>query len=201
MSDTPPTDSIARLAVALQKLPGIGPRGAERIVFWLLKASPDEALGLADAIRDVKTRVHPCRICYNLTEADRCSICADPRRDHSLIVVVEQPKDLLALEATGRIRGVYHVLMGHIAPLDGVGPDDLTIDALLGRVRDGHIREVVLATNPTMEGDGTALHIQSLLATTGVTVTRLARGLAAGSQIEYATPAMLSDAFDGRKDL
>jgi len=194
-------ESLNRLMNELQKLPGIGPRSAERVAFHLLRASQAEAMALAEAIRDVKQNVRHCSVCYNLTETDPCAICADPKRDHGEIWVVEQPKDLMALEATGAIRGVYHVLMGHIAPLEGIEPADLTIDALLRRVRAGGVREVVLATNPTVDGDGTALHIQSLLEGTGVRVTRPARGLAVGSQIEYATKAMLEAAIRGRSPM
>jgi len=182
----------------LRKLPGIGPRSAERIAFYLLKAQREQALALAEAVVAVKDKLRPCSRCFNLAEGELCHICADHRRDQSQVVVVEQPKDLLSLESTGLVTGVYHVLMGHIAPLEDVGPADLTIDALLKRVRAGGVREVVLATNPTVEGDATALHISSLLADTGVTVTRLARGLALGSQIEYANRAMLEEAFRSR---
>lgn len=191
-------EPLERLMRHLQKLPGIGPRSAERIAFYLLRADVDEALALSDAVRDVKERLRQCSICFNLTDQDPCGICADPRRDHGQILVVEQPKDVLALEATGVVRGVYHVLMGHVAPLEGVEPSDLTIDALLARARGGTVKEVVLCTNPTMEGDGTALHLHSLLQAAGVQVTRLARGLAVGSQVEYATPAMLEAAIRGR---
>ncbi|MCK4341277.1 MAG: recombination protein RecR [Phycisphaerae bacterium] len=183
----------------LKKLPGIGARSAERVAFHLLKADREEALALAQAIMATKDEIRPCSRCYNLADGELCSICADPRRDQGQIIVVEQPKDLLALEATGVITGVYHVLMGHIAPLEGVEPGDLTIDLLLSRVKSGDVREVILATNPTLEGDTTALHIISLLADIGVTVTRLARGIAPGSQIEYANRAMLEEAFRGRR--
>ncbi len=183
------------------RLPGIGPRSAERLAFHILKSDKKTALSLAAAIRDVKEMVRHCRICYNLTEKDPCLICTDPRRDTSQVFVVEQPKDLLLLEATGLIRGVYHVLLGHIAPLDGVEPDDLTIAALIERVKQGGVREVIISTNPTMEGEGTALHIKSLLQDIeGVSVTRLARGLPSGSQIEYATRAVLQDAIEGRRE-
>jgi recombination protein RecR len=182
------------------KLPGIGPRSAERLAFHILKSEKQTALALAAAIRDVKDVVRHCRACYNLTEQDPCRICADTKRDASQVFVVEQPKDLLLLESTGLVRGVYHVLLGHIAPLDGVEPDDLTIGALLQRVKAGGITEVVIATNPTMEGEGTALHIKSILADIPtVNVTRLARGLPSGSQIEYATRAVLQDAIEGRR--
>ncbi|MBN1491625.1 MAG: recombination protein RecR [Phycisphaerae bacterium] len=182
----------------LERLPGIGPRSAERIAFHLLRTEPEDAFALADAVRDVKERLRHCTRCFNLTDTDPCGICSDPKRDASQVVVVEQPKDVLALEGTGVVRGVYHVLMGHIAPLEGVEPSDLTIEALLARVRSGTVREVVLATNPTVEGDGTALHLHSLLTPMKVQVTRLARGLAVGSQVEYATRAMLEAAILGR---
>jgi len=194
-------EPLERLMKQLEALPGIGPRSAERIAFYLLRAERDEALRLAEAIRDVKEKLRHCPRCFNLTDRELCAICSDPRRDASQIVVVEQPKDVLALEATGVVRGVYHVLMGHIAPLEGVEPADLTIEPLLNRVRSGGVTEVVLATNPTVEGDGTALHLHSLLQGSGVKVTRLARGLAVGSQVEYATRAMLEAAMVGRTSM
>jgi recombination protein RecR len=193
------TGPLQRLMDELKKLPGIGTRSAERIAFHLLKATREEALALAQAVMATKDEIRPCSRCFNLADSELCSICADARRDTGQILVVEQPKDLLALEATGAITGVYHVLMGHIAPLEGVDPHDLTIDALVRRVRAGGVREVILATNPTLEGDATALHITSLLADSGVTVTRLARGIAPGSQIEFANRAMLEEAFRGRR--
>jgi len=194
-------ETIERLMEELGKLPGIGARSAERLAFHILKAAPEEALGLADAIRAVKTKIRPCRTCFNLSEGESCPICADPRRDRSVICVVEQPKDLLAIESAGAFRGVYHVLMGQISPLEGVEPEDLTIDALLGRVRAGGVREVILATNPTVAGDGTALHVASLLEKLGVAVTRLARGLPAGGQIEYASQSILADAINERRKM
>lgn len=181
-----------------ERLPGIGPRSAERLAFHILKSDRETALALAQAVRDVKDRVRHCGTCYNLTESDPCVICADSRRDQGQIYVVEQPKDLLLLESTGLIQGVYHVLLGHIAPLDGVEPGDLTLAALAERVKAGDIREIVIATNPTLEGEGTALHIKSLFADQSVEVTRLARGLPSGSQIEYASRAVLQDAIEGR---
>lgn len=191
-------ESLTRLKDAFQTLPGVGARGAERMAFHVLRSSEAEAKALADAILAVKRDVFHCSVCYNLTEKNPCGICSDGRRDAAEIWVVEQPKDLMALEATGLVRGVYHVLLGHIAPLEGVEPGDLTIDALVKRVRKGGIREVVLATNPTLEGDGTGLHIQSALQDTGVTITRPSRGLASGSPLEFASPAMLEAAIRGR---
>jgi recombination protein RecR len=191
-------ESLANLKEQFQKLPGIGPRSAERLAFHVMREPRTFAAALAQGILDVKDKIIHCRTCYNLTEADPCAICADPQRDATVIWVVEQPKDLLALEATGLIRGHYHVLMGHVAPLEGIEPEDLTIDALTERVRSGTVREVVLALNPTLDGDGTALYIQSLLKEYDVAVTRPARGLAVGSQLEYASLGMLESAIRGR---
>lgn len=201
MSDTLLTGPLQRLIDELKHLPGIGARSAERIAFHLLKAERDEALALANAIIATKDNIRPCSRCFNLADGELCHICADHRRDQSQIVVVEQPKDMVNLESTGLITGVYHVLMGHIAPLEGVEPADLTIAALLQRVKTGDVREVILATNPTLEGDATALHITSLLSDTNVSVTRLARGIAPGSHIEYANRSMLEEAFRGRKQI
>lgn len=197
------TQSIQNLMDELSRLPGIGMRSAERIAFHLLKEKPEEALKLADAIRDVKTRIKHCSICSNLTEQDPCSICTDPSRDQTVVCIVEQPKDLLALESTGLYRGVYHVLLGRIAPLEGIDPPDLTIDQLMTRLTTGTIKEIIMGTNPTLEGDGTALHIQSEIQSKfpHIQVTRLARGLPAGSSIEYANRNILSDAIAGRQKM
>ncbi|MCH9034058.1 MAG: recombination protein RecR [Planctomycetes bacterium] len=196
-----PIESLARLKEEFQKLPGIGPRSAERLAFHVLREKREYAAGLAQALLDVKDRIIHCGICFNLTESDPCPICANPQRDRKEIWIVEQPKDVIVLESTGLVRGTYHVLMGHIAPLEGIEPEDLTIDALIERVRRGGVREVVLALNPTLDGDGTALHIQSLLSGCDVTVTRPARGLAVGSQLEYASLSMLESAIRGRTPL
>jgi recombination protein RecR len=195
------TQSIQRLMQELARLPGIGMRSAERIAFHLLKQSPEEAMKLAEAIQDVKTRIRHCTTCYNLTEADPCNICADAGRDHGLVCIVEQPKDLLALESAGLYKGVYHVLLGRIAPLEGIEPGDLTIEPLMDRIASGVVRELIMGTNPTMEGDGTALYIQSVVQSRfpDVHVTRLARGLPAGSSIEYANRNILADAISGRQ--
>ena len=195
------SQAIERLIEEFGNLPGIGARTAERLAFHILKSTEPEAMSLADAIRDVKRLVRPCTRCFSLAEAELCAICADPRRDAGAICVVEQPKDLLALESTGAYRGLYHVLMGHIAPLEDMEAEDLTIGALVARVKAGGVREVILATNPTVAGDGTALHITSLLAPTGVKVTRLARGLPTGGQIEYANKSILTDAINERRQV
>jgi recombination protein RecR len=194
-----PANAIARLSEELGKLPSIGPKTAERLTHHLLKADRGEVLALADALRAIKDQVHACRQCFNLTEGELCHLCADPRREASLICVVEQPHDLAALERAGTYRGLYHVLQGRLAPLDNVGPEQLTIDALLRRVQQGGVQEVIMATNPTLEGDGTALYISNLLAGTGVRVTRLARGLPSGSLLEIANNQMLADALEGRR--
>jgi recombination protein RecR len=191
--------AIDRLVKEFVRLPGIGPKTAERLTHYLLGADKSEALALADALRSIAEQVHACRQCFNLTEGELCNICTDPRRDASLICVVEQPRDLAALERAGTYKGLYHVLQGRLAPLENVGPEQLTVDALLRRVRQGGIQEVILATNPTIEGDGTALYISNLLAGTGVRVTRLARGLPSGSVLEFANSQMLVDALEGRR--
>jgi len=187
--------------IALGKLPGIGARTAERLAFHILKTPESEALALADAIRDVKTLIRPCSRCFNLAEDELCVICADPRRNGGQICVVEQPKDLLSLESTGSYLGVYHVLMGHISPLDGIAPEDLTIAELETRVKSGPVEEVILATNPTVAGDSTSLYIAERLKGLGVKITRLARGLPAGGQIEYANRSILSDAINERREV
>lgn len=195
------TESLNKLIEEFGRLPGIGPKTAERLAFYVLKADPPEAMKLADAIRDVKTRIRRCQVCWNLSEEDICRICADPQRDQSLICVVEQPKDVISLEKTGTCKWLYHVLGGHIAPLDGVEADDLTIKPLVERVRSGQVREIIMATNPNLEGDGTSLYISSLLRPLGVRITRLARGLPTGSTIEYASGKILTDAILGRQEL
>lgn len=194
--------SVSALVDALAGLPGIGRRTAERLAFWVLKAETAEAMALAEAIAAVKREVRHCGVCWNLTDADPCRICADASRDAALVLVVEQPKDLISLEQTRMHRGVYHVLMGRLDPLDGVGPDALTIDDLVARVQDSArnargvpVREVILGLNPDMEGDSTALQVAQRLAASGIAVTRLARGLPSGSQIEFANRAALADAI------
>jgi recombination protein RecR len=192
------TQSLNNLIVQFAKLPGVGPKTAERLTFYILKSDTREAMALAEAISEVKKNIRQCKTCFNLAESETCSICADPRRDKSIICVVEQPKDVISLEKTGLCKWGYHVLNGHIAPLEGVEPGDLTIDALVKRIRTGGIAEVVMATNPNLEGDGTALYIHSLLSAMNVKVTRLARGLPTGSTIEFASGNILADAILGR---
>ncbi len=195
------TGAVDRLVSELGRLPGIGAKSAERLAHHLLKCPAEEALALAEAIRAAKDQVRHCRDCFHLTESDQplCAVCRNPARDPGVVCVVEQPRDLLALEKAGAFRGVYHVLLGRLAPLQGIGPDQLTVDALEARVRGGAVRELILATNPNLEGDGTALFVASRLADCGVPITRLARGLASGGALEFANKEMLADAFQGRQ--
>lgn len=199
MTDT--AGAISALQRELTKLPGIGPKSAERIAHFLIAGDRRVAVALGDALRAVVERVRPCRECFNLTEGDLCPICRDGRRDAGLICVVEAPRDVALFERAGSFRGLYHVLGGRLAPLDGVGPDRLAFEPLVQRIRRGGVREVILATSPTLEGDGTALYAGTLLAGTGVTVTKLARGLPTGSSLELANPQMLADALDGRRSV
>jgi len=198
-------EPVSRLIESFLRLPGIGRRSAERLAFHVLKSPEDEATALAGAIRDVKKLVRHCDVCFNLSREALCSICADARRDRSRVLAVEQPKDLLAIETTGAYRGLYHVLMGRIDPMEGVGPEDITLDALLRRVDEPSvnagrtaIEEVILGTNPTLEGDATAMYIGEQLATRRVRVTRLARGVPLGGRLEQAGKAVLADAIEGR---
>jgi recombination protein RecR len=193
------TDSIATLVDEFAKLPGIGKKSAERLAYHVLRVHKTEALGLADAIRNVKENVRYCRTCFNLAEQEECVICRDPRRDHTVVCVVEQPRDLIALEQAGTYNGVFHVLLGRIAPLEGIGPEQLTVDQLVERIRKGQFREVIMGTNPTLEGDGTALYISNALAGLPVEITRLARGITTGSVLEFANKEILADALSGRQ--
>lgn len=201
-------EPVDRLIDELTKLPGIGRRSAERIAFFLLKSTREEAGALSKAINDVKSRVRHCAICFNLTDVDPCRVCVSADRDASLILIVEQPKDVISLEQTGVYRGVYHVLMGRIDPLNGVGPGELTLNHLLARIDDPKVnargvavKEVILGLNPDLEGDTTALYLAEQLGKRGIKVSRLARGLPAGSQLEYASKAVLADAIQGRQSM
>jgi recombination protein RecR len=191
--------AIARLCEEFGKLPGIGPKSAERLTHFLLAGDRRNALALAEALRDLVEKIRPCRQCFNLTEGELCSICADSKRDRSTLCVVEFPRDIAVLERMGSYKGLYHVLNGRLAPLDDVGPDKLTFEALASRVRTTGIQEVILATSPTLEGDGTALFASNLMAGAGVKITRLARGLPSGSSLELANTQMLADAMEGRR--
>jgi recombination protein RecR len=190
---------MQRLLEELAELPGIGPKSAERIAHFLLAGDRRHAVALAEALHDVAEKIRPCKECFNLTDQERCSICSDPRRDAGVICVVETPRDVAAFERAGNFRGLYHVLGGRLAPLEGMGPERLTFTQLVDRVRRGGVKEVILATSPTMEGDGTALLASNLLAGTGAAVSRLARGLPSGSSLELANAQMLADALEGRR--
>ncbi len=196
---TPPP--IARLIEALVKLPGIGPKTASRLAFYLLRAPEEEVAALAEALWELKRQIRLCEVCFNITDESPCAICRDERRDHGLICVVEEPLDVLAIERTGEYTGVYHVLHGVISPMDGVGPEHLRIRELVDRVQRDAPREVILATNPSLEGENTAVYIHRLLAPLGVRVTRLARGLPVGGDLEYADEITLVRALQGRQEM
>lgn len=195
------SQSVAELIQQLGRLPGVGRKSAERLAYHLLRVHETEAIALAEAILAVRKNVRYCSSCFNLAEGPMCSICADPARDSSCLCVVEQPRDLMALEQAGVYRGLYHVLLGRISPLEGIGPEQLTIDRLVERVRVGNFSEVIMATNPTVEGDGTSLHISNQLSEYPVEVTRLARGVTSGSILEYTNREVLADALTGRQKL
>jgi len=193
--------AIDDLASELAKLPGIGKKTALRLTYHLLKQPPDRSLRLAHALEVLAERVHPCPRCHNLTEAELCAICTDLRRDASVICAVEEASDIGAIERSGEYRGVYHVLGGRLSPLDGVGASDLAIDDLVGRVAEGGVREVILATNPSIEGEATALYVQQSLAPHQVRVTRIARGLPVGGDLEYADGVTIAQALVARRDM
>lgn len=200
----PYTGPIQRLIEALARLPGIGKRTAERLAFHILKSPAADAMDLADAVRQVRLELHHCSTCYNLAETDTCAICADPQRDRKKILIVEQPRDLASIESTGAYHGLYHVLLGHISPLEGIGAKDLTVEGLVARARkmasEGEGLELILGTNPNMTGDGTALVIsQRLKDVPGLRLSRLGRGLPVGSQLEYVNKSVLCDALDARQ--
>ena len=195
------SDSVVNMIEQLSRLPGIGRKSAERLAYHLLRVPESEAFALADSIRAVRENVRYCEICFNLAESEMCNICRDPSRDQTTLCVVQQPRDLMALEQSGTFRGLYHVLLGRIAPLENIGPDQLTIEHLVRRVAGGNFREIIMATNPTVEGDGTALYISNLLAEYDVRLTRLARGITTGSILEHTNKEILADALSGRQPL
>jgi recombination protein RecR len=192
---------IDELAAEFAKLPGIGRKTALRLTYYLLKQPPEQSQRLAHALLTLAERVHPCARCFNLTEEELCAICRDPRRDPALICAVEEASDIGAIERAGEFRGLYHVLGGRLSPLDGVGPEDLTVDQLVERVAQGGIREVILATNPSLEGEATALFVQRQLAPHGVSVTRIARGLPVGGDLEYADGVTIAQALAARREM
>ena len=190
---------ISRLIDAFSNLPSIGKKSAERLAYHVLKMPNEEAIEFAESIRAVKENLRPCKTCFNLSESEECDICKDPRRDQNVLCVVEQVRDLLAIEQAGSFRGLYHVLQGRLSPLDGVGPEKLSINTLVTRLKEGVIREVIMGTTPNVEGDGTALAIATRLAGLPVTITRLARGLTVGASLEQANRDMLADAIASRQ--
>jgi recombination protein RecR len=191
--------AIEELVTELSRLPTIGRKSAWRLTYHLLKQPAEQSKRLAHALETLAERVRRCERCFNLTEEPLCAVCADVRRDAAILCVVEEPQDIGAIERSGEYRGVYHVLGGRLSPLDGVGPDDLTVQALVDRVRSGMVREVIVATNPKLEGEATALYLHEQLADAGVTVTRLARGLPIGGDLEYADGVTIAQAFSARR--
>jgi recombination protein RecR len=192
---------LARLIEELEKLPGVGPKTAQRLALHVLGASQEDAAALADAILRVKERIHACPVCFNFTDSDICSICGDPQRDESLLCVVSYTRDLLAMERAGGYHGRYHVLQGLISPMDGIGPDSLRIAELLDRVRGGKIAEVILATNPTVEGDATAMYAASVVKPLGIKVSRIALGLPVGGDLDYADDVTIARSLEGRREI
>lgn len=197
----PAAEPVSRLIEELGKLPGIGPKSAARLTYHLLRIPEAEARALAEAIIAVKEKTVLCSSCQNITDSNPCAICGSKERDHSIICVVKEPLDIMALERTGQYKGIYHVLHGVLSPMDGIGPDDLKIKELLQRLKTGSIEEVILATNPNLEGEATAMYLQRLLSQFGVRLTRLARGLPVGGDLEYADEVTLTHALEGRQEM
>src|SRR5262245_4344019 len=194
-------EPVARLIELLQRLPGIGPKTAQRLTFFLLKQPADQVAGLADSLTQLKALIVHCSVCFNVTQENPCRICGDPRRDSRVLCVVEEPNDLLALEKTGEFRGRYHVLLGALSPLDGIGPEDLKVRELLTRLEREPVEEIILATNPSVEGEATAIYLAKLLKPFALRITRIARGLPVGGDLEYADEVTLSKALEGRRDM
>ncbi|GAH52738.1 unnamed protein product [marine sediment metagenome] len=196
----PNVDVIDNLIQEFNKLPGIGPKSAQRIVYYLLRAGDEQSKSLAEAIFSLKRKVTLCSTCFNVTESDPCSLCRSDKRDRSQICIVEQPQDILALEHTGIYHGMYHILHGAISPIEGIGTDDIRISELMSRLKDGSVKEVIMATNPNLEGEQTAMYLSRLITPLGVRVTRLARGLPFGTELEYADDVTLTRAIEGRQE-
>jgi recombination protein RecR len=192
---------LARLIEELERLPGVGPKTAQRLAFHLLRQPPEEVRGLAEAMVAARETVRPCAECFNLTDGERCAICEDPRRDRGQICVVAQARDVAAMEATGEYDGLYHVLGGLISPMEGIGPEELSIGALLERLKQGGVREVIIATNPVVEGDATAMYLARLIKPLGIKVTRIALGLPVGGDLDYADQVTIARALAGRTEL
>lgn len=200
-NNIPQADAISRLVTELNKLPGIGPKSAQRLAFFLLRSPQEQSERLAEAILNLKQQIKLCSVCYNLTDSDPCTFCRNETRDRSIICVVEQPQDIIAIEHTSVFKGLYHVLHGAISPTDGIGANDVRIRELIQRLNNGAVREVILATNTNFEGEQTAMYLHQLLTPLGIKVTRLARGLPFGTELEYADDATLTRAFEGRTEL
>lgn len=194
-------EPIARLLEELERLPGIGPKSAQRVAFHILKGDDETAARLSDAIVEVKRQIHFCSVCFNFAAGDLCEYCADPERDSTAICAVEEPRDVVAIERTGEFRGLYHVLQGAISPIDGVGPEQLRVRELISRLEDGSVTEVVVATNPNVEGETTALYLARLIKPLGVRVTRIASGLPVGGDLEYADEVTLGRALEARREM
>ncbi len=198
--DTTPKP-VLRLIEAFSRLPGIGPKSASRLTYYLIRSQSDEASELSDALKELRERIQFCATCFNITEISPCPICQSDERDRSVICVVEEPLDVLAIERTHEYRGLYHVLHGVISPMDGVGPEDLRVRELIDRVAASSVKEIILATNPSLEGENTAMYIQRKLAQSGIKITRLARGLPMGGDLEYADEVTLARALEGRREM
>jgi len=196
----PHADVIDNLIQEFNKLPGIGPKSAQRIVFYLLRAGDEQSKFLAEAILSLKRKITLCSTCFNVTESDPCSLCRNDKRDPSQICIVEQPQDILAIEHTGIYHGMYHVLHGAISPTEGVGTEDIRVRELMNRLKDGSVKEIILATNPNLEGEQTAMYLSHLITPLGIRVTRLARGLPFGTELEYADDVTLTQAIEGRQE-
>lgn len=199
MQTTP--EPVTRLVEAFSRLPGVGPKTASRLTFYLLRSGGELATELAEALLDLHRRLTYCQVCFNITEVNPCAICQDERRDRETICVVEEPLDVLAIEKTGAYRGLYHVLHGAISPVDGIGPDELRIKELTERLQSRPVREVILATNPSLEGEATAMYLERQMASLGARITRLARGLPVGGDLEYADTITLTRALEGRREM
>ena len=198
--DTTP-QPVLRLIEAFSRLPGIGPKSASRLTYYLIRSQSDEAIELSDALKELRDRIRFCSTCFNITEISPCPICQSDERDRNVICVVEEPLDVLAIERTREYRGLYHVLHGVISPMDGVGPEDLRIRELIDRVMNSSVKEIILATNPSLEGENTAMYIQRKLAAQNIKITRLARGLPMGGDLEYADEVTLARALEGRREM
>ena len=192
---------LARLVAEFEKLPGVGPKSAQRLAFYIMRLSDEEARAFADAILEVKAKIGYCKVCFNFTDQEVCDLCRDPRRTDDLICVVAEPRDLIAMDKTGEFKGKYHVLGGVLAPMEGIGPDQLKIRELIARLQSHSVKEIILATNPTVEGDATALYLSRLLKDLVPRVTRIAHGVPVGGDLDYADQATLIQAFEGRREL